>query len=483
MPSREVKVAIIGDPSSLQRALRTADAGVSSFQSKMQTVGARLQTVGASMTRNLTLPLVGFGVVAFRELNAGAEALAQTQAVIESTGGAARQSVDDIVALASELSDLSSIDDEDIQGMLNKLLTFTDIAPSQFDETALAVADLSIAMGQDLTASAVQVGKALNNPLRGLTSLQRVGVNFTDEQREMIEIMVAFGDTAGAQRIILAELNREFGGSAGAFGTTPAARLRRLTQRFEELGASILEDVLPILEDFGGIIDTLADKFDNLTPTQQKWVSGLILAAAVAGPLVSVVGALATAFAFLAGTGGLVLLVAAAVVALGVALYVLISNWDKVTEAAASFFRLVISSVPGARTTVMALFQAINFVASALGRVTSIAGTVISTLTRLGQVALSGVIAAIQTLTGNLSGAAQSAANLLSTLTSIGSTSVAKDPVAVVGDSMNSRSADFIPKRSPGRAGPTSEQATAQEGFERAFRKVLREEVQLVKAV
>ena len=175
--AREVRIAIIGDPSSLQRALRTADTGVTRFGARMQTFGTRMRSFGASMSRNLTLPLVGFGVLAYRELSAGERALAPTQAVIESTGGAARQSVDDILELSHSLSQLTSIDDEPIQEAANTLLTFREIAGDTFEEATRATLDLSVAMDRDLRSSAVMVGRALNDPIRGMAALTRVGVH------------------------------------------------------------------------------------------------------------------------------------------------------------------------------------------------------------------------------------------------------------------------------------------------------------------
>ena len=47
------------------------------------------------------------------------------------------------------------------------------------------------------------VGKALNDPLKGLTALSRIGVQFTAQQQEQIKAMVEVGDVAGAQKIIL----------------------------------------------------------------------------------------------------------------------------------------------------------------------------------------------------------------------------------------------------------------------------------------
>jgi phage-related minor tail protein len=69
----------------------------------------------------------------------------------------------------------------------------------------MAVADLSAAMGQDFKASSIQLGKALNDPIKGLSALRRVGIQFTEQQEKQIEKMVESGDVMGSQKQILKE--------------------------------------------------------------------------------------------------------------------------------------------------------------------------------------------------------------------------------------------------------------------------------------
>src|SRR5262245_66611796 len=75
---------------------------------------------------------------------------------------------------------------------------------------------MSAALGQDGKASAIQLGKALNDPIKGVTALQRVGVSFTKSQKNQIKALVESGNTLGAQKVILRELGKEFGGAAKA---------------------------------------------------------------------------------------------------------------------------------------------------------------------------------------------------------------------------------------------------------------------------
>jgi hypothetical protein len=177
------------------------------------------------------------GIVAFDTLRRGVGAAvsefeearkvgAQTQAVIKSTGGAANVSAKDVAKLAGAISKKVGIDDEAIQSGANLLLTFKNIRNETgrgnkiFDQATQTITDMSVALGQDMKSSSIQLGKALNDPIKGITALSRVGVTFTEQQKEQITKMVESGNVLGAQKEILKELKSEFGGSAAAAATS-----------------------------------------------------------------------------------------------------------------------------------------------------------------------------------------------------------------------------------------------------------------------
>jgi phage-related minor tail protein len=122
--------------------------------------------------------------------------------------------------LATSISRKTGMDDEAIQSGENLLLTFTNIHNETgrgnqiFTRATRTIADMSAALGQDTKSSAIQLGKALNDPIKGVTALQRVGVSFTQSQRDQIKTLVESGNTLDAQKMILRELRKEFGGSA-----------------------------------------------------------------------------------------------------------------------------------------------------------------------------------------------------------------------------------------------------------------------------
>jgi hypothetical protein len=185
------------------------------------------------------------GSASLEELN---QVQGRTAAVIKSTGGAAGQSTGDIRKLAEEMENLSTNDDKAVQGAENMLLTFTGIGPKAFRPATQAVIDLNAAMGggdEGLQHTAIQVGKALNDPIKGVGALSRVGVSFTAQQKAQIKTLVDHNKTLDAQKIILAELNKEFGGQGKVFGTGPAAEARRLADAEEDLSRSFAEKLAP----------------------------------------------------------------------------------------------------------------------------------------------------------------------------------------------------------------------------------------------
>jgi len=100
--------------------------------------------------------------------------------------------------MADSLQRVTTFDDEAITGAQSLLLTFTKIGRDVFPEATRTVLDMSQALGQDLKSSSIQLGKALNDPITGITSLTRVGVTFTAEQKKLIESLVKTGQVAEA---------------------------------------------------------------------------------------------------------------------------------------------------------------------------------------------------------------------------------------------------------------------------------------------
>lgn len=285
---------------------------------------------------------------------------AQTQAVIESTGGAAGFTAEQIADMAGSLSAASGkslFGDDDIERGQNMLLTFTNIKETLPDTTQVML-DMAQALGTDAGGAAVQLGKALNDPIQGISALSRVGVSFTDQQKEQIKTMQEAGDMAGAQGVILAELNKEFGGSALAAAEADGG-MAQLTDSMGELAESIGAELLPMITQFVqwlnspdiqagittiatglvGAIKAAATTFGEMMVAMQPVVDFVRanmtpILAALAAMLVTVVVPAFLAWAATAATAATATIVALApvllpIAAIGAAVGLLVAAWDR----------------------------------------------------------------------------------------------------------------------------------------------------------
>jgi hypothetical protein len=173
--------------------------------------------------------------------------MAVTEAVVKSTGMAAGLTADQIANMAGNQSQLNAVDDEVIQSGANLLLTFKKVKSDAFEPAMQAALDMSVVMGTDLRGSVMMVGKALEDPIRGITALRRAGVSFTVEQQATIKALVETGRAAEAQQMILAELNSQVGGAGVAAAKTYAGQMSLLKINMDNLAQAVGERLLPTL--------------------------------------------------------------------------------------------------------------------------------------------------------------------------------------------------------------------------------------------
>jgi len=220
----------------LRRELKKADDAVASSSSKMEKAVERINKSFSLL--GVAIGAAGIGLAFKKVFDATAEqerVTAQLNATLVSTGGAAGKTADELLNTAASLQKVTRYSDEAIIGAQNLLLTFKEIKGDNFDRATEAILDMSTAMGQDLKSSTIQLGKALNDPIKGLGALSRVGVQFTESQKDLITTMAETGRVAEAQVLILKEMESQFGGSAEAARNTLAGALEGLSNAFGDL--------------------------------------------------------------------------------------------------------------------------------------------------------------------------------------------------------------------------------------------------------
>ena len=251
MPSKDLTFRLLGSDVTASKSLSrlSVAAGRTGEQFK-RTFGGTAKVLGGVglAAAGAAALIVKTGVGEAMDASKG---MAQLQAGIKSTGGAAGVTVGHMENLASSIQSMSGQTDDSVVQAEQLLLTFRNIknqGPNKvFDEATLAASNMAAKMGGDASKYAVQLGKALNDPAAGVAKLTKVGVTFTEEQKKQIKAMEKAGNTAGAQKVILGELNKEFGGAAKAAGGSLPGQLARVQRAFEDVSQTVVESILPIV--------------------------------------------------------------------------------------------------------------------------------------------------------------------------------------------------------------------------------------------
>ncbi len=277
-------------------------ADLKQFSTQMQSagrqlkkIGKELKKVGKTLSVSLTAAFVVFAGVSLKNWDAQIKAIAQVENGLRSTGNAAGFTLGELQKMASQLQDNSLYGDEDIlQNLTTQLLTFTGIVGEQFERTQKIALDLSSKLGTDLKSSAIQLGKALNDPVANLSALSRSGIQFSNEQKTLIKSLASTNRLADAQNIILLELEKQYGGTASAVAKVGLGPLKQLQNILgdvsEEFGKLIGKALLPFIKYLKNIVKQLQG-LDNSTRSTIL-VIGTLLAAI--GPLLVALGFLAT---------------------------------------------------------------------------------------------------------------------------------------------------------------------------------------------
>jgi len=160
----------------------------------------------------------------------------------------------EMMRMAQDMQRRTLFGDEQAANAMALMVTFKEIGGEIFPQAMEAAADMAAMLGTDLNSAVMQLGKALNDPVTGLTALRRSGISFTQAQQDTIKALVESGRAAEAQRIILAELESQVGGTAEAMARTASGAAVQLKNAMGDLK-----------ESFGRLIS------ESLEPSRRSW--------------------------------------------------------------------------------------------------------------------------------------------------------------------------------------------------------------------
>lgn len=252
--SIDLEARLAGFQDSLDKATKIAKRQADQMERAFSDVGKSIRSTFAGL-------FTGIGIAALMrtftaETVKAQNAQAQLAAVVKSTGQAAGYSVEQLNKMAEELSKSSTFDGDDIREAQARLLSYTGVVGEQFPRAMRAVIDMAARMGTSVAQSAETVGRALDIPSQGLTSLQKQGFRFTEEQKKAVEQLEKTGKTAQAQSIVLDALESSYGGAASAARDTFGGAL-----------AALQNQVRGLMAGEGGSLEGARSAIERLTET------------------------------------------------------------------------------------------------------------------------------------------------------------------------------------------------------------------------
>lgn len=255
----------------MDKAAGTAEKGSGNI---VKTLG---KIAGVVASAFVIKKIVDFGEAIVNEAMDAENKLAELNAVIASTKGVSGMTADSVMDIADSLAKLTPFEDDAIVAGESMLLTFTNIGKDVFPQATEAMLNMAQKFG-GIDAASIQLGKALNDPITGVTALRRVGVMLTDQQEASIKSFMAVGDIASAQAVILGELETEFGGLAKAMGQTTLGKITRFKNAIgnlkETLGTALLPTIGKIAEKFGNFLSDNMPKITAFATKVGDWIGG-----------------------------------------------------------------------------------------------------------------------------------------------------------------------------------------------------------------
>ena len=214
--TEEMKVLVTAEVDKAIKNLKNVDKQTNILEEKFKKLG---KSISAAFIAKTILDFSKASIAAYEQQNTEINVL---NATIKATGATAWTSSKQLQDMADSLQKVTNYSGGSIQQMQAVLLGFKNIKGDNFTQATNAILDMATVMRMDLSSAAQTVGKALDDPINGITSLQRQGFRFSDSQKQVIESLINTGDMAAAQKIILDELNTTYGGAAEAAQTASA---------------------------------------------------------------------------------------------------------------------------------------------------------------------------------------------------------------------------------------------------------------------
>jgi hypothetical protein len=269
---------------SLKSTMSSLGSGIgSAFSGVAKSVGAiGLAATGAA---------AAIGGIAYKLISIGEEGIQaenRIKNVVKTMGLFGDQSdevADRLIRVADATELATGVDGDLIMASQAKLATFKELAKTAgttggaFDRATQASLDMAAVFGGDASNYAVQLGKALEDPEKGLASLKRTGALTTSQIKEISEEFSKTGNRAKAFDQVLKAIETQVGGSASATASGMSRIKVSIGQMLEEVGKPMSEVFSQFAADVAAMTPQIVASLSGLAPKIRE--VGSTLAAAL----------------------------------------------------------------------------------------------------------------------------------------------------------------------------------------------------------
>lgn len=287
-----VRAIVSAETSKFESGIKNAKKSVKGMSSEIDALGKQMSSVFSGVAGLFAASkMKSFADETIRAWKYQEKQLKLLSSTLKVTGANAWTSSGELEQFASSLQDVTNYSDETILSMQNVLLGFKNIKGDNFKEATKAILDMSTVMNMDLTSAAQAVGKALDDPIRGINSLTRQGFYFDETQKKLLKSLVESGKQAEAQKIILDELYTTYGGAAEATADLSTQLANTWGDVKEEIGKGLSD----ITESFSKMIKTMLQGFLDMDESTKDFIKGFAATAAALAAVTAAVFALKAA--------------------------------------------------------------------------------------------------------------------------------------------------------------------------------------------
>lgn len=280
MAGKQITVSVLADTKKFSGAMKKLgnETGLTRLAGGAKKLGKAMLITGAAVAAATVVigkKLLDAGETASTS-NARIEQIATSMGLFgDQTGKVSARLVD----LANKTAVATGVDQNQIKATQSKLLTFKELAKSadtvggQFDRATKAAIDLGAAGFGTAEMNAVQLGKAMNDPVKGIAALNKSGIQFTDIEKEKIATLVDSNQVSEAQIMILDAIEKQVGGTAEATADATDQMKVKWSQLQENLGMKLM----PMLQKVSDVF------IDKIVPAVEDAANAL---GAKLGPMV-----------------------------------------------------------------------------------------------------------------------------------------------------------------------------------------------------